>query len=69
MSFWYPVTSLSATNDWLFVSVAHDEQKLLTLKEKKAGELVKSGEAGWIYAHLITLSNMSKLVDRISKRK
>lgn len=46
-----------------------DEQKLLGLKEKKAGEFVKSGEAGWIYAHLISLSNMSKLVDRISTRK
>lgn len=46
-----------------------DEQKLITLKEKKAGELVKSGEAGWIYAHLISLSNMSHLVDLISKQK
>lgn len=46
-----------------------DEQKLLTLKEKKAGELIKTGEAGWIYAHLISLSNMSQLVDRISRRK
>ena len=45
-----------------------DEQKLLTLKEKKAAELIKSGEAGWIYAHLISLSNMSRLVDRISTR-
>ncbi len=45
-----------------------DEQKLLTLKEKKAAELIKSGEAGWIYAHLISLSNMSRLVDRISAR-
>lgn len=45
-----------------------DEQKLITLKEKKAGELVKSGEAGWIYAHLISLSNMSHLVDLISKK-
>ena len=45
-----------------------DEQKLLTLKEKKAAEFVKSGEAAWVYAHLISLSNMSQLVDRISKR-
>jgi hypothetical protein len=45
-----------------------DEQKLLTLKEKKAAEFVKSGEAAWIYAHLISLSNMSQLVDRMSKR-
>lgn len=45
-----------------------DEQKLLNLKDKKAGEFVKSGEAAWIYAHLISLSNMSQLVDRISRR-
>ena len=45
-----------------------DEQKLLALKEKKAAEFVKSGEAAWVYAHLISLSNMSQLVDRISKR-
>lgn len=43
-----------------------DEQKLLALKEKKTAELLKSGEAGWIYAHLISLSNMSRLVDRIA---
>jgi hypothetical protein len=45
-----------------------DEQKLLTLKVKKAAEFVKSGEAAWVYAHLISLSNMSQLVDRMSKR-
>ncbi len=45
-----------------------DEQKLLTLDEKEAAEFVNSGEAAWIYAHLISLSNMSQLVDRISKR-
>ena len=45
-----------------------DEQKLLAFKEKEAAELLKSGEAGWIYAHLISLSNMSRLVDRISAR-
>lgn len=45
-----------------------DEKKLLTLKDKEAAELLKSGEAGWIYAHLISLSNMSRLVDRITTR-
>ena len=45
-----------------------DEKKLLDLKDKKAAELLKSGEAGWIYAHLISLSNMSRLVDRITTR-
>ncbi len=44
-----------------------DEQKLLSLKDEKGAELLKSGELGWIYAHLISLSNMSRLVDRIAK--
>jgi hypothetical protein len=46
-----------------------DEKKLLALKEKKGAELLKSGELGWIYAHLISLSNMSRLVDRVALRK
>ena len=45
-----------------------DEKKWQALKEKKAAEFVKSGEAAWIYAHLLSLSNMSQLVDRISSR-
>jgi hypothetical protein len=45
-----------------------DEKKLQTLDEKIAANLVQSGEASWIYAHLISLSNMSRLVDRISAR-
>ena len=45
-----------------------DEQKLQTLDEKIGAEIVRSGEAGWIYAHLISLSNMSRLVDRIAAR-
>lgn len=45
-----------------------DEQKWQGLKDKKAAEFVKSGEAAWIYAHLLSLSNMSQLVDRISHR-
>ena len=45
-----------------------DEKKLQTLDDKIAANLVQSGEASWIYAHLISLSNMSRLVDRISAR-
>ncbi|MDD5030143.1 MAG: SapC family protein [Rhodoferax sp.] len=45
-----------------------DEKKLQTLDEKTTANLIQSGEAGWIYAHLISLSNMSRLVDRISAR-
>lgn len=43
-----------------------DEAKLMALTAKAAVKLLKSGETGWIYAHLISLSNMSRLVDRIS---
>lgn len=43
-----------------------DEQKLLQLDDKVAADLLKSGQAAWIYAHLMSLSNMSRLVDRIS---
>lgn len=45
-----------------------DENKFMQLKAKEGAEFLQSGEAGWIYAHLISLSNMSHLVDRISKR-
>jgi hypothetical protein len=45
-----------------------DEQKLLAFEDSKAAALLKSGEAGWIYAHLLSLSNMSRLVDRMSIR-
>ena len=45
-----------------------DEKKLLELPEAKAAELLKSGQAGWIYAHLMSLSNLSHLVDRITAR-
>jgi hypothetical protein len=45
-----------------------DEQKLLSLEESVAAQLLRSGEAGWIYAHLISLSNMSRLVDRIAAK-
>jgi hypothetical protein len=46
-----------------------DEKKLLELDKNKANELFKSGELGWIYAHLISLTNMSRLLDRIAAAK
>lgn len=42
-----------------------DEQKLLKLKQKDAYELFQSGYMGWIYAHLMSLSNMSRLLDKM----
>jgi hypothetical protein len=42
-----------------------DEQKLVNLDEKSAAELLKTGQAAFAYAHLMSLSNMGRLVDRI----
>lgn len=46
-----------------------DEQKLLKLTPKKSYELFQSGKLGWIYAHLISLSNMSRLLDKMQITK
>jgi SapC len=42
-----------------------DEQKLLKIDPKDADELFRSGRMGWIYAHLMSLSNMSRLLDKM----
>lgn len=47
--------------DHLFVI---NEQKLMQLQQKKAYELFSKGWLGWVYAHLMSLSNMSMLIDR-----
>ena len=39
----------------------------MTLSQKKVMELFKLGWLGWIYAHLMSLTNMSLLVDRYAK--
>ncbi|MFT7684877.1 MAG: hypothetical protein ACI9FB_000218 [Candidatus Azotimanducaceae bacterium] len=44
-----------------------DEKKLLALSDEKALEFFKSGELAWVYCHLMSLGNMSSMVDRISK--
>ncbi|MEO5349156.1 MAG: SapC family protein [Magnetococcus sp. YQC-3] len=44
-----------------------EEKKLLEMDEKKALELFRSGEMGWIYAHLLSLSNMSRLAEMLGK--
>lgn len=49
--------------------MAVDEQKLQSLDKAKAQALLKTGELGWIYAHLISLSNMSRLIDRLATRQ
>ena len=42
-----------------------DEKKLLGLKQKDAFNLFKEGKLAWVYAHLISLSNMSRMLNRI----
>jgi len=44
-----------------------DEKKLLELSDEKALEFFKSGELAWVYCHLMSLGNMSSMVDRIAK--
>ncbi|MBF0401246.1 MAG: SapC family protein [Magnetococcales bacterium] len=44
-----------------------DEKKLMELPQEKALELFRSGELGWIYAHLLSLSNMSRLAEILGK--
>ena len=44
-----------------------NEVKLLQLPSEKVMELFSKGWLGWIYAHLISLTNMSQLIDRYSK--
>lgn len=46
-----------------------DEQKLLALSDAKALEVFRAGELAWIYAHLLSLGNMNRLVDRLAARK
>lgn len=44
-----------------------NEVKLLQLPSEKVMELFSKGWLGWVYAHLMSLTNMSQLVDRYSK--
>jgi len=45
-----------------------DEKKLLEFNPKKVYDAFKSGQLAWIYAHLFSLSNMSRLVDRMARK-
>ncbi len=44
-----------------------DEKKLMELPQEKALELFRSGELGWIYATLLSLSNMNRLAELLGK--
>ena len=61
--------------DWLGHRAGHnglmvvDERKLLQLSDAQALEVFRSGELSWIYAHLVSLSNLNRLVDRLADSK
>ena len=48
--------------------LAVDEKKLLEMDKKKALELFRAGELGWIYAHLLSLSNLNRLAERLGEK-
>jgi hypothetical protein len=46
-----------------------DEEKLRKLDEKATYELMREGVLGWVYAHLLSLSNIDRLAFRLSERE
>ena len=46
-----------------------DEDKLRQLDEKTAHEFARDGVFGWIYAHLLSLANIDRLVKRLEVRE
>lgn len=42
-----------------------DEDRLRKLADGKVGELLREGYLGWIYAHLVSLNNLSRLPGRL----
>lgn len=46
-----------------------DEERLRALKPTVLKRLVKSGDLGWIYVHLMSLANVERLSRRLDRRK
>ena len=46
-----------------------DEEKLRNLDEKTTHEFAKEGMFGWIFAHLLSLSNIDRLARRLEARE
>lgn len=46
-----------------------DEPQLLKLDKARLETLFRSGELGWIYAHLISLGNLQRLSNRFDQRQ
>ena len=67
------LTAMNAKAD-LFDGTSHsvnglmvvDERKLQQLTDKQALEVFRAGELGWIYAHLVSLPNLNRLVDKLA---
>ncbi len=47
--------------------LAVDEKKLLALSDEKALEFFRSGELAWLYCHLMSLGNTSRMIDRVAR--
>jgi hypothetical protein len=45
-----------------------DESKLSELSAEVIHQLQQQGFMGWIYAHLISLSNFARLLDRVNEQ-
>jgi len=59
-------TSKSINLNGVFVV---DEDKLRQLDEKTAHEFAREGVFGWIYAHLMSLTNINRLAQRLEVRE
>ncbi|SEM84780.1 SapC protein [Luteibacter sp. UNCMF331Sha3.1] len=46
-----------------------NEEKLRSLDEKTAHEFLREGAFGWIYAHLVSLSNIDRMASRLDERE
>jgi hypothetical protein len=46
-----------------------NEEKLRALDEKTAQEFLREGALGWIYAHLVSLSNIDRMAARLDARE
>lgn len=46
-----------------------NEERLRALDEKTTHEFLREGVFGWIYAHLLSLSNIDRVSQRLSQRE
>ncbi len=46
-----------------------DERKLLKLSDAQALQVFRTGELSWIYSHLVSLTNLNRLMDKLAAAK